>query len=249
MKPQMRSLAWAAILISATALAQTTDQADSNSKSSTDSTKDNSTTQPGTTQNSILPGINTAPNLQEKRPSPRDPRYRPPVTVPGLKEPTNPGALFLFSGDMDAQKWMESRQQQNSKKATRYEEAMYDDLPPGGIERKRREEGYLQQFGLEHFPYAGPDRHEHESTARRFQIVFFISLPITMAASYGIFKLGSGGSPFSRGQTLGVLALGAGLSTGIGYYDYLEYNKLESRTLPPAAFRSNQMEARITFRY
>lgn len=250
-RDQMRCLCLAAFLIAASANAQTTETKDSTTKSTvTDSGRESTTTtQPGTTQNSVLPGIGTAPNLQEKRPSPRDPRYRPPISAPGLKEPT-PGALFLFSGDMDAQKWMDSRQQQNSRKATRYEEAIYDDLPPGGAERKRREESYLRQFGLERFPYAGPDTHEHESPARRFQIVFFISLPITMAASYGIFKLGSGGSAFSRGQTLGVLGLGAGLSAGIGYYDYLQFKQIEARTLPPAAFRnSNQAEARITFRY
>jgi len=186
--------------------------------------------EPGTSSNPVLPGVGTVPSLQERRPTSRDPRYTPPVTLPGNKQPSTNSPLFLFSGDLDAQKWMDSQKKRDSAKTSRYDEATYDDTP-GGLERVSREEGYLRQFGLSNFPYAHAHEHEGDETpARRFQIIFFISLPITMAASFGILRAAHpNASAFTRAESFGVVALGSAFSAGIGYYDYRQYINL-----PPA---------------
>jgi hypothetical protein len=232
----IRTLVAVSVLVMALPLSA---QLSTDTRPTTGSTPDT----PGTSNNSILPGAGTVPALQERRPTPRDPRYRPPVSVPGLKEPSNPAALYLFSGDVDAQKFMDSRNKQ--KKASRYDEADYDDLPAGGRERVWREKEMLRQFGVDHFPYAGPEQEEPESDLRRFQIVFFISLPITAAASYGLFRAAKGQSAggFSRGETMGVFALGLGLSGAIGAYDYYQ-NHLTQRSANVELFH-----AAVTFRF
>ncbi len=195
--------------------------------------------QPGTSNTSILPGLGTVPALREKRPSPRDPRYVPPINLPNMKEPTNPAALFLFSGDLDAQKFMQSRNKE--KKATRYDEALYDEFPVGGEERFLRERDMMRQFGVDQIPYGREKPEESESALRRFQIVFFISLPVTAAASYGLFRAIHGPGGFTRGQTIGVFALAGGLSTGIGLYDHSQNQKMQ-------AFRDSASLA-FTFRF
>jgi hypothetical protein len=207
-----------------------------------------STPLPGTSNSPVLPGMGTVPSFQEKRPSPRNPRYQPPVKVPGFDtSKTDPGLLFLFSGgDFDVQRWLGTRGQAG--RPSREAEAIYDEEPNGGKSRVETESLYLEQFGLSRFPY-GTHRHEEsESKARRFSVEFLISLPITMAASYGLFRLGKSaagqGNAFTRGQTIGMAALGLGMSAGIGFYDQYQNNKMNA-----LSHRSNQIQAAVTVRF
>lgn len=202
---------------------------------------------PGTSQNPVLPGLGTVPSFQERRPSSRNPRYQPPVTVPGFDaSKVDPGLLFLFSGgDFDVQQWLNLRGRKT--RSSRGEESIYDEEPNGGKSRVETESLYLEQFGLSRFPY-GTHRHEDsESSLRRFSVVFLISLPITMAASYGIFRLGKSaagqGNAFTRGQTIGMAALGLGMSAGIGFYDRVQNNKMN------ALGGAGRAEAAVTFRF
>lgn len=203
---------------------------------------------PGTSQTPILPGLGTVPSFQERRPSPRIPGYQPPVSVPGFDQSkVDPGMLFLFSGgEFDMQRWLNTRNKQT--KTSRAEEALYDEEPNGGKSRVETEGLYLEQFGLGSFPYGTHRSHESESSARRFSIVFLISLPITMAASYGLFRLGKSAAgqtnEFTRGQTLGMAALGIGMSAGIGFYDRHQLRKLEG-----TARAADQIQAAVTLRF
>lgn len=203
---------------------------------------------PGTSNSPVLPGMGTVPNFQEKRPTPRNPRYQPPVKVPGFDpSKTDPGLLFLFSGgDFDVGRWLGTRAQ--NEKPSREAEALYDEEPHGGKSRVETESLYLEQFGLSRFPYATHKHEESESAERRFSIVFLVSLPITMAVSYGIFRLGKSaagqGNAFTRGQTIGMAALGLGMSAGIGFYDQYQNNKLDR-----ALSRQDQVGAAFTVRF
>jgi len=203
---------------------------------------------PGTSQTPILPGLGTVPSFQERRPSPRNPAYQPPVSVPGFDQSkVDPGMLFLFSGgEFDMQRWLSTRNKQT--KTSRAEEALYDEEPNGGKSRVESEGLYLEQFGLNGFPYGAHRHDESESSARRFSIVFLVSLPITMAASYGLFRLGKSAArqsnEFTRGQTLGMALLGLGMSAGIGVYDLRQYNKLERTGLG-----RDQVQASVTLRF
>lgn len=208
-----------------------------------------SQTVPGTSGNTILPGLGTVPSIQERRPSPRNPTYQPPVRVPGFDQSKiDPGALFLFSGgDFDVNRWLNMRK--SSGRPSRSEQAPYDELPNGGKSRVETEKLYLEQFGLSAFPYRTHSHEEDESASRRFSIVFLVSLPITMAASYGLFRLGKSaagqGNAFSRGQTAGMVALGLGLSAGIGWYDSIENEKMQRVSNRPP----DQIAAAFTMRF
>ena len=98
------------------------------------------------------------------------------------------------------------------------------------------EQSLLDQFGKKGFPKEMGSQPYHESPGRRYQIVFFISFPITALYAYGLFALpkaasGESTSSLSGAEVFGVLSLATVLSALIGWYDYSQEKSLPPNTI------------------
>ena len=105
------------------------------------------------------------------------------------------------------------------------------------LNKKKREDLLLEkslqeQFGKQQLPQNFGKHPYHESPARRFQIVFFLSLPITALVTYGIWR----GSKYlanprenslTAGESAGVAGIGAVFSGLIGWYDYYRVKRYQ----------------------
>ena len=115
----------------------------------------------------------------------------------------------------------------------RYLERRWQELDEEGEDIVLLEQALLDQFGSSGFSDELAYHPYHESSTRRFQIVFLLSLPISFVYAYalvGVFKvfLSSASSEFMATETGAALTLGLGLSGAIGYHDYKrsqEYNQ------------------------
>lgn len=188
----------------------------------------------------------TIPGQSEVKPKPKDPRYKEAISIPG-QEQAEPGAELLFTpnGQVDMQKYLEAREEydaERNREKERSAESQFEDWSA----REKMERFALQQFGIDEYSLATKPKHEHETPLRRFTVIFMISLPITMAASYGIFSAakGSGGKTFNGPETAGMIALGALASGGIGYYDYR--NVYGNKPLSNNSFRIQNNEFPIS---
>ena len=94
------------------------------------------------------------------------------------------------------------------------------------------EKSLKEQFGKDGLPLDFGKHSYHESPVRRFQIVFFLSLPITALFTYGIWR----GSRYianpvenrlTAGESAGVAGIGAVLSGLIGWYDYYRVKRYQ----------------------
>lgn len=183
----------------------------------------------------------TSPAFKEKRPTTRDPGYRAPNIPPQLRDqldlsPEDPGSLILNpKGDISIDTYTRLMDKKEEEKRQADSIRWQRDVRniPGGQERVILEKSLLRQFGADDFPHEWrKDAHYEESSFRRFQITFFLSLPITMGAAYALgsgLKSSSGGSPtvFTGPETAAMVLTGLGASAWIGWYDLSEWKKLK----------------------
>ncbi|MBE7437243.1 MAG: hypothetical protein HS115_02220 [Spirochaetales bacterium] len=161
---------------------------------------------------------------KEQKPSGRDPRYIPPSLPEHLQPESSPALLFSPDGSIDLEKARENLRKGERNKEQRAVQNRARDYYNQSESRSVYEKKVLRQFGLQQFRYADPDEPYSETPGRRFQIVYFLSLPFTAALAGGLYSL----SLHSRGdvrsltfyETAGALAAGALLSGGIAYYDH-----------------------------
>jgi hypothetical protein len=188
-----------------------------------------------------LPGSSV--NIQEKRPSPQDPSYKPPLIPPSLRsslDTMNP-AMMLDPSQMNLENLQKAREKDAIKKRKRQDRKLELELReiPDDNERAILERSILNQFGEDQMPeYASKhDPYYTETGLRRFQIIYFLSLPFTMAGTYGVFraaKASSGQNPriYDGPTTAAMVSIGLILSGIIAYYDHRMWKKEMS---PPPA--------------
>jgi len=161
---------------------------------------------------------------REQRPGVRDPRYIPPALPEHLTPEATPALLFSPDGSIDLEKARENLRRAEIQKEGRAVQNRAREFYNQSENRSVYEKKVLRQFGLDEFRYADPNEPYRETPSRRFQIVYFLSLPFTAALAGGLYSL----SLHSRGdvrsltfyETAGALAAGAVLSGGIAYYDH-----------------------------
>ncbi|MDH5656389.1 MAG: hypothetical protein OEZ34_10805 [Spirochaetia bacterium] len=180
--------------------------------------------------NPSIQSQNVIPML-EKHPTSRDPRYIPSILPPDLRKQLQPGEHSILSptGEIDLESILMSQpKKKKDSRMQRYIEQRDEDLI-----RKNEylflEKQLAAQFGINSFP-AGERREEYSETSwRRFQIIFFTSLPITLAISYGIISAAANTTVFTGPQTAGMAFMGLTSSGLIGWYDHVQWKK-ELRT-------------------
>lgn len=180
----------------------------------------------------IMPGGGEA-----HRPEPKDPRYVPSLVPEYMQKKIDPRADFILApeGIRDPARTMNEfilRQRTKKKGADRYDDREFSDEADTPADRRRFERSVLRQFGVDTVPYYEPHSEYRESAGRRFQIVFFLSLPFTLGLSYALAAVATNsvrGSVVLNGtETAIFVATGLALSAGIAWYDHtrwLEYRE------------------------
>ena len=112
----------------------------------------------------------------------------------------------------------------------RYLERQWQHLDEEGEDIVLLEQALLDQFGRQGFSDELGYHPYHESPARRFQIVFLLSLPLSLVYAYALVSLfkvlsNNNSSRFTDTETGAALSLGLGFSGSIGYYDYRRSQK------------------------
>ncbi len=173
---------------------------------------------------------------KEKRPTPENPSYLPPLIPPSLRNSMNSmnPATMLNPGALDAKSFRKSQEEQALLKKKRKDRKFEYELKniPEGNERAVFERSLLHQFGTDVFPeYAGRhDPYYTETSLRRFQIIFFLSLPVTAAGTYGTAQLirsaqGQKMGVYDGPSTAAMVAVSLLLSGGIAWYDHIMWKK------------------------
>ncbi len=192
------------------------------------------------------PGLaQTAPSSSEKKPTIKDPRYRAPQLPEHLQQEESAESIILApGGELDlkrVQRALLKKQERQSRRGGRLKEREYYERLETEAGRRAIERDILDQFGVEEFPYESQGgRHEHsESPGRRFQIVFFLSLPITAAFVGGAISAarqsrGDGGG-LTLEESAGALAGGMVFSALIGWYDHNRWIEFQRRRIEAEA--------------
>lgn len=182
---------------------------------------------------------------QEKFPTPRDPSYVAPLLPQSTIDETQQGELggsaLIFSagggGDL-VSLFAERRaaQLEAARRADRYGERNAQYLDETGQDRVLLEQNLLRQFGSSRgLPRDFGDGHYSETPARRFSIVFLISLPVTAGVIGGIYQTFGPGvtinGPPDYPALLGIIGIGSVFSALIGYYDYTRMAELRAHTV------------------
>ena len=165
--------------------------------------------------------------LSEQKPTSRDPRYIPSIIPPNLRKQLQPGSQTVISpgGDIDLQQLMESqRAKKKSSQMDRYNEQRSEDLIKKD-EYRFMEKRLADQFGINTFPDGEREEIYSETPGRRFQIIFFTSLPVTLGISYGIISTAANRRVFNGPQTAGIGFLGIFSSAMIAWYDHVQWKK------------------------
>ena len=166
-------------------------------------------------------------SLEEKFPTSRNPRYVPSIIPPKLRKQLQPGSETIFtpSGEVDMEKFMEMQKSKKKKtQLNRYMEQRSEDLIEKD-EYRYMEKRLADQFGVNEFPLGEREDTYEETSSRRFQIVFFTSLPITLGISYGIVSTSTRSRVFNGPQTAGIGILGIAASALIAWYDHVQWKK------------------------
>lgn len=173
---------------------------------------------------------------------PQDPSYNPPNFLDKKKfQDLHPGGPILGFEKSDAlsSQSLEALKEkvgilESSSFKRRYIERRWQHLDEEKEDVVLLEQAILDQFGRQGFSNKLAYHPYHESPSRRFQIIFLLSLPISLAYSYAcvtfvkILLKSSNRSTFTDTDMGLTLALGLAFSGGIGYYDYQrsqEYNR------------------------
>ena len=179
--------------------------------------------------------------VQEQQPTVRDPRYRPPQIPEYLQDDESAEDVILSpAGGLDPEKVQRAllkKQERTRRRTDLLREREYYERSRTEAGRRLIERDVLEQFGVERFPYETKGgRHEHHETAgRRFQIVFFLSLPITAAFVGGGIALGKQSRGDASRLTLEesgwALAGGMVFSGMIGWYDNVRWRRFKRKHL------------------
>ncbi len=105
----------------------------------------------------------------------------------------------------------------------RYKERSWQRLLEEQKEQSFLEQALLDQFGREGFSEEMGSHPYHESSGRRFTIVFFLTLPFSSFYTYLLFYFArslSGQAVLSQGEGLQILGLGAGFAFWNAWQDY-----------------------------
>ncbi len=190
----------------------------------------------------------------EKFPSPRDPSYVAPVLPQGVREDAGDSledpALLLATGGLEGGGGdllsvfteRRRRQQEAARRNDRYGEQRALDLEEAGQERVLAEQSVLNQFGDRGFPRGlGSPPQYTETPARRFGIIWGLSMPITTGFAAALYELAGPGIRTNGAPDYaalgGVFAGGALLAAFIAYYDYDEMQQLYAHRQAHAAHR------------
>ncbi|MEQ9362688.1 MAG: hypothetical protein RIF32_00510, partial [Leptospirales bacterium] len=202
----------------------------------------------------LQPGTDSGSQL-EKFPTPRDPSYVPPLLPQSALDSANQseagGSALIFSagggGDL-VTLFTERRaaQLEAARRADRYGERNAQYLDETGQDRALLEQNLRRQFGSSRgLPRDFGDSRYSETPARRFSIVFFLSLPITAGVVGGLYQaFGPGVSingPADYPALLGILGVGGVFSALIGYYDYTQMRALRAHTVGHRARESYEL--------
>jgi hypothetical protein len=143
-------------------------------------------------------------------------------------------AKMLDPSSLSLENLQKSREQEEIKKRQRQDLKLERELRtiPDDNERAVFERSLLNQFGTDQMPeYATKhDPYYTETALRRFQIVYFLSLPFTMGGTYAVFKAarasaGQSSRVFDGPTTASMVGIGLILSGAIAYYDYRMWKK------------------------
>lgn len=189
-------------------------------------------------------------SFEEKKPTIKDPRYQAPQLPEHLKNDQAAEDLILSpAGDLDLEKVQRAllkKQERKERAARRLREREFNERLETEAGRRTIEEDILEKFGIQSFPYAeqGGKHEYHETAGRRFEIVFFLSLPFTAALVGGSVALarqsrGESGA-LSIEESGGALLGGMVLSSLIGWYDnrrWVEFhrNRIDAGAAPDAS--------------
>lgn len=207
----------------------------------------------------VIPGANPTAGYVERIPTPRDPTYKPPLLPEYQRRRIQTGAasLLLAPGTVNLEEFFRQREEQfklRRKNRIRREERELEDILDYGGERSLLDTLLTRQFDVTGLPYYSESEHFQETPVRRFQTVFCISLPVTMAASYFVFRAirqSEGYSPrkLNGPMTVGFLAVGtlaAGIIAGYDYYKTFGSGREEAKPADSASLQS-EVESRIIF--
>ena len=173
--------------------------------------------------------VQTSLWAQSRLASPSKPSYNPPAFLKKGKfqDLLPPGPVLAFQKDGKAapQTLEKIAVLQGTSFKRRYLERQWQHLNEEGEDLVLLEQALLDQFGRQGFSDELGYHPYHESPSRRFQIVFLLSLPISMVYAYalvGLFKAFSNSlsSKFTDTERGTAFALGLGFSGAIGYYDH-----------------------------
>lgn len=178
----------------------------------------------------------------DKRPTPTDPSYQYNNLPPSMRRAQENssggvgGLLFNPTGAIDINAFSMSRQKQEEAKEKMASKKFLHEIEdiPGGKERVILEKSIMRQFGMDEIPYQWKkEEPHHESGLRRFQITFFLSLPISMGVTYAVasaLKTNAGQSArrYTGPQTAAMVVTGMLFSGGIALYDYSRWKDLPS---------------------
>ena len=166
--------------------------------------------------------VGSPSSLEEKKPTPRDPRYTAPLVPPYLRDLETDDATQLLLDPESVQEQSESYT--DVEERGREEIRTMNRLEMEG-DRKYLEDRYLQQYGMDSYDYRYTYSETYKEDGwRRGQITFFLSLPITAGFSYGAMSLAKQSSgesnKFTGPQTAALAGLSILFSGLISWYDY-----------------------------
>ncbi|MCB1169696.1 MAG: hypothetical protein KDK25_05150 [Leptospiraceae bacterium] len=166
--------------------------------------------------------VGSPQSLEEKTPTPRDPRYTAPLVPPYLRDVQPDAATELLLNPESVQQRSESYPEVEDR--LRDEIRTLNKLDIDG-DRKYLEDRYLQQYGMDSYDYRFPYAETYEEDGwRRVQITFFLSLPITAGFTYGVMTLAKQSSgesnAFTGPQTAALAGFSILFSGLISWYDY-----------------------------
>jgi hypothetical protein len=195
-----------------------------------------------------------AGSQNEKRPTPRDPAYVAPLLPQGVSDSlgdADDSSLFLAasgSGDGDLLSLFAARrrkQAEAARRADRYGERNAQYLDESGQDRAFVEQSLLRQFGMRGLPRDFGEIERPETPARRFSVVFFLSLPFTALLASGLYQAFGPGlhvnGPADYPALAGVLGAGALLSSLVAYYDYSQMQALRAHTAAHVARTAHEL--------
>lgn len=178
---------------------------------------------------------NIGPVVQgEKRPSTDDPSYKPAIIPFFLQRKTEltPAEQFLLDPGISPEQLLDRLEKKEEHTISREEEFLLDNFYKDPLAQKIYYQKYfLPQLGQNYVPVPQPPEYFQETIWERRITIFLLSLPVTLAVSYGALRgykeTRNLPKPLSRNETAGVFFTGILASIFITYYDEKYHKSLE----------------------